>query len=353
MRENKNLLYYDYLILSLGAVTNYFGNDEWEQYARGLKTIDDATHIRHDVLLAFEKAESCEDEERRKALMTIAVIGGGPTGVELAGALTELTRNVLRKDFRHIDPSTARVILIEGANRLLLPFPKDLSQKALKQIKAIGVEVRTNTMLKDIQKGTVVLDNEIIHAENIIWTAGVKAHPLTELLDIPCDRNGRIKVAPDLSVPDHPEVFAIGDIATLHDAKGQFVPGVAPAAMQMASFVAKTIQAKIDSHSQKTTKEPKRAFIYKDTGSMATIGRSAAVAFIGKIKFSGFLAWIAWLSVHLLFLIGFRNKIAVLIQWFYSYVNYKRSARIITGLDRTFSANKQSVKSASNEEKET
>lgn len=201
LRENKNLLYYDYLILSLGAVTNYFGNDEWEQYARGLKTIDDATHIRHDVLLAFEKAESCEDEERRKALMTIAVIGGGPTGVELAGTLTELTLNVLRKDFRHIDPSTARVILIEGANRLLLPFPKDLSQKALKQIKEIGVEVRTNTMLKDIQKGTVVLDNEIIHAENIIWTAGVKVHPLTELLDIPCDRNGRIKVAPDLSVP--------------------------------------------------------------------------------------------------------------------------------------------------------
>lgn len=335
LRENKTPLSYDYLVLSFGAVTNYFGHDEWEKYAPGLKTIDDATRIRHDVLLAFEEAESSDNEERRKALMTIAVIGGGATGVELAGALIELARNVLRKDFNRIDPSKARVILIEGSDRLLLNFPEALSQSARKQIEAMGVEVRTNTIVKDIQKGTVLLENEVIHAENIIWTAGVKANPLTQMLGVPCGPGGRIKVNPDLSLPGYPDVFAVGDIVTLNDAKGKLVPGVAPAAMQMAQFVVKTIQDKINDPSQKTKTAP--AFVYKDKGAMATIGRSAAVAAIGKIKFSGFFAWIAWLSIHLLFLIGFRNKLVVVIQWFYSYVNYKRGARIITGLDKDYS----------------
>lgn len=266
--------------------------------------------------------------------MTIVVIGGGPTGLELAGAFAELARNVLRKDFRRIDPSKARIILIEAAPWLLPLFPESLSQSARRQVEALGVEVRTDTMVKDIHKGRVALDNETIEAETIIWAAGVQASPLTRAFDCERDRCGRVEVTPDLRVPGHPEVFVIGDSAALMDANGRLMPGVAPAAMQMGKYVARLLEREL--RNGYPVQQPK-PFAYKDRGMMATIGRSAAVVKVGKFKFYGWFAWVVWLFVHLLFLIGFRNKLAVLLQWFYSYIHYKRGARIITGMDKSFS----------------
>jgi NADH dehydrogenase len=330
LRESRSSLPYDYLVLALGARTHYFGHDEWEQYAPGLKSLDDATRIRRRVLLAFEKAETCPEARERGRLMTLVVIGAGPTGVELAGALAELARLVLKQEFREIDTAQSRVVLIEAAPRILPQFDPDLSASAERQLRTLGVEVRTGTQVKSIEAGRVVLDGETLEAETILWTAGVGANPLARDLGAPTDRAGRILVLPDCSVPGHPEVFAIGDLAFLKDAKGKAVPGVSPAAMQMGRYVAGLIEADLCGRPRPP------AFAYWDKGSMATIGRSAAVAQIGRFKCSGFIAWILWLVVHLLFLIGFRNKISVLLQWFYSYVNYKRGARIITGLDRHF-----------------
>jgi NADH dehydrogenase len=281
------------------------------------------------VLLAFEQAENTRDLKRQAELMTVVIVGGGPTGVELAGACAELAHRVLRRDFDHIDPTRARIILIEAGPRILTQFPPDLSQKAQRQLERLGVQVRTNTPVQRISKECLELANhELLHAGNIIWAAGVMAHPVTGKLCVELDRAGRIKVAPDLSIPGHPEVFAIGDIAFLLRENGQPVPGVAPAAMQMAKHAAHVIERELE---QGKSSGSRPAFRYWDKGTLATIGRSAGVAQIKKIKLAGWPAWFAWLIVHLIFLIGFRNKIAVLVSWTYSYFTYKLGARIITG----------------------
>ena len=326
----KNLLDYDYLVLAMGGQTGYFGHPEWEQFAPGLKTLDDALRIRSHILLAFEKAESETNASEHDKLMTIVIVGGGPTGVELAGSFAELTRTVLNRDFRNIDPTQARIILLEGSPFILSHLPSDLSASAKRQLEALGVQVRVSTHVKNIREGEVELDTgEIIHAGNILWAAGVSATTLTKKLGVPIDRGGRVKVNPDLSLSGHPEIFAIGDIALVLEKDGQPVPGVSPAAMQMGKFVAKIIQDESRFGAKAHTRP---AFKYWDKGTMATIGRSAAVALIGKIKLSGMAAWLAWLFIHLIFLIGFRNRTSVLFQWTYSYFSYKRSARIITYL---------------------
>jgi NADH dehydrogenase len=319
---------YDFLVLALGGCTSYFGHPEWEKYAPGLKSLEDALRIRAQVLLAFERAETERSPEKQERLMTVVVVGGGPTGVELAGAFAELTRKVLRSDFRRIDSAKAHVILVEGGGSILSHLPPDLSASAQRQLKALGVRVRLNTQVKNIAEGQVELDDkEVIRAENVFWTAGVGANLLTKKLGVHLDRSGRVKVNSDLSLPGYPEVFAVGDMALVLGADGKPVPGVSPAAMQMARHAARMIED--DLASPGTARRP--PFKYHDKGTMATIGRSAAVAEIGKFHFSGFTAWLAWLVVHLIFLVGFRNKLAVMFQWFYSYITYKRGARIVVG----------------------
>ena len=318
---------YDYLIIAVGAKTGYFGNNHWAKYTHGLKNLDDALGIRKEVLGALEKAEMETDPVIQKKLMTIVLVGGGPTGVEMAGALAELGRMVLTNNFRHIDPAKLRVILIEAAPRLLTPFPEKLSQSALKQIQELGVEIRLNTKVKDILEHQVVLENETIETSSIIWAAGVEAVPITRTLGVPTDPGGRLKVEPDCSLPGYAEVFAIGDCVRLVDRYGTLVPGVSPGAIQMGEHVARLIDREISApEGQKPTREP---FGYFDKGSMATIGRSRAVVKLGPLEFSGKPAWLAWLLVHLLFLVGFRNKVGVLLEWIYSYVTFKRGARII------------------------
>ena len=342
----KSTLDYDFLVLAMGSQTGYFGHPEWEQFAPGLKTLDDALRLRSRILLAFEEAENETDPAERDKLLTIVIVGGGPTGLELAGAFAELARTVLKRDFRRIDPAQARIILIEGAPRVLVNYPPDLSASAQRQLEALGVQVRTATTVKNIRAGEVELaGSEILRAGNIVWAAGVAAVPLTRKLGVELDKAGRVKVNPDLSVPGHPEIFAIGDLALVVEKDGQPVPGICPAAMQMGRFVAKLIREEIETRQPLTrpsaTLSPSDgerggvraehpAFKYWDKGTMATIGRSAAVAWIGRLKISGYPAWLAWLFVHLIFLIGFRNRLAVLIQWTYSYFAYKRGARIIT-----------------------
>ena len=327
---DKTALDYDYLVLAMGGQTGYFGHPEWEQFAPGLKTLDDALRIRSHVLLAFEKAENEADTSEHDKLMTIVIVGGGPTGVELAGAFAELTRTVLNRDFRRLDPTQARIILIEGSPCILSHLPPELSASARCQLEALGVKVRTSQQVKNIREGEVELaTGEIIPAGNILWAAGVSASPLTKKLGVDLDRAGRVKVNPDLSLPGHAEIFAIGDLALVLETDGQPVPGVSPAAMQMGKHVAKIIGEEIRFGAPAP---PRPAFKYWDKGTMATIGRSAAVAQIGKIKLSGLLAWLAWLFIHLIFLIGFRNRTSVLFQWMYSYFSYKRSARLITYL---------------------
>jgi NADH dehydrogenase len=280
------------------------------------------------VLLAFERAENEPDPARRQCLMTLVVVGGGPTGVELAGAFAELARHVLRRDFRRIDPGQARVILLEAGPRLLPQLPETLSASALRQLERFGVDVQLNTRVADIQRGKVHLEKgPELQAENIIWAAGIAAHPLADQLSADRDRAGRVKVMPDLSLPGHPEVFVVGDMALVTDPQGRPVPGVSPAAMQMARHVAGILQHELDAPAAPAPARP--PFRYRDRGTMATIGRSAAVAKIGRLEFGGFLAWLAWLFVHLVFLIGFDNKVTVLTQWAYSYLTYRRGARII------------------------
>ncbi len=327
-----SVLRYDYLVLALGGVTSYFGHPEWERFAPGLKSLDDALRIREQILLAFELAENSASAIEKKRLMTIVVVGGGPTGVELAGAFAELARRVLQRDFRRIDPRQAQVVLIEGGPRLLRQFSERLSAKAVEQLTRLGVDVRTGVSVENIGEGFLQLAGGArIESANIIWAAGVAAHPLTQKLGVALDRAGRVRVNPDLSLPGHSEVFAIGDLALVMDEHNQAVPGVSPAAMQMARHAARIIRGELCGQ---PGREARPAFKYRDKGIMATIGRSAAVAQIGRIQFSGWLAWVGWLLIHLLFLIGFRNKLAVLLQWTYSYFTYNRGARIITGADR-------------------
>ncbi|WP_221029574.1 NAD(P)/FAD-dependent oxidoreductase [Actomonas aquatica] len=326
-------LHYDYLVVALGGKTSYFGKDEWAEYAPGLKSLDDAMRLRRNLLLAYERAERESDPEKRQVLMTTVVVGGGPTGVELAGSFADLAQTVLYRDFDHIDPREARIILVDGGDRLLGNFPPELSAHAEKTLRVRGVEIYTGTRVTDVRAGEVDFGDQTVQAGNIVWAAGVGASPVTESLGAERDRAGRILVEPDFSVPGHPEIFAIGDLVSLTDTKGVKVPGVAQGAMQAGEHVAKAIEGDLD---LKTLREPglRPAFAYWDKGDMATIGRSAAVARIGKLKLRGWFAWVAWLALHLAFLVGLRNRISVLIQWIYAYCTYKRGARIIMGMTR-------------------
>jgi NADH dehydrogenase len=289
-----------------------------------LKSVVDALEVRRKVLYAFEAAERETDPARRVAWLTFAIVGGGPTGVELAGALIEIARHALAKDFRRIDPASARVVLAEGSPRVLPTYPPGLSEKAQSQLEALGVEVRTGVMVTAIDAEGIDLGSERIAARTVLWAAGVAASPLGRSLGAPLDRAGRVRVNPDLTVPGHPEVYVIGDLAGLDQADGTPVPGVAPAAMQEGRHAAKNLLRTIRG-------EPRLPFRYVDKGSLATIGRAAAVADLGRIKLSGLLAWLAWLFIHILFLIGFRNRFFVLFSWAWSYVTYDRGARLITG----------------------
>jgi NADH dehydrogenase len=320
---------YDYLVIALGSKTSYFGRNEWEQYAPGLKTLDDAVRLRRNTLLAYEKAEREPDPQRRQELMTTVVIGGGPTGVELAGAFAELARTVLYRDFDHIDPRQARIILIEGSPRLLGTFPEDLSASAKQQIESLGVEVRLGQRVTAIREGEVEVNGETIRAGTIVWAAGVAAVPVTQTLGVELDRAGRVKVQSDFSLPGHANVFAIGDLATLTDANGVVVPGVAQGGIQAGAHVAKVIAREL----QEGPNAVRPPFTYWDKGNMATIGRTHAIAQIGKLHLTNYAAWLSWLALHLFFLIGLRNRISVLIQWTYSYFTYQRGARIIMGMD--------------------
>jgi len=313
-------LAYDYLVIATGATHSYFNHPEWERDAPGLKTIEDALEIRRRVLLAFEHAERESDAARQRAWLTFVVVGAGPTGVELAGALSEIARQTMLRDFRHIDPKSARVILVEGRDRVLPPYPPSLSAKAQRQLERLGVEVITRGTVTSLNDSEVCIGETSIATKTVLWAAGVQASPLAASLDVPLDRAGRVLVEPDLSIPGHPEVFVIGDLAAVKQANGELVPGVAPAAIQEGVYIGKRIAGK--------KREP---FKYRDKGSLATIGRAAAVADFGLFKLSGFLAWIAWLTIHIFFLIGFRNRFLVITQWAWAYLTYQRGARLITG----------------------
>ena len=315
---------YDYLIVAAGARHSYFGRDEWEPLAPGLKTIEDALEIRRRVLLAFELAERQAAAGEHTMPLNFVVVGGGPTGVELAGTLAEIARHALPHEFRSIDPATTHIILLEGGPRVLPAYAEDLSRSAEEQLKRLGVEVHTSTLVNQIDPGAVHFGETRISAAVILWAAGVAASGLGKQLGAPIDRAGHVLVHPDLSIPDHPEVFVIGDLAALKDEHGKLLPGVAPVAIQQGRFVGKLIRKELEGSSR-------RAFHYWDKGSLATIGRAAAIAEFGKIHISGFIAWLSWLFVHIFFLIGFRNRLLVFIQWAWSYVTYERGARLITG----------------------
>ena len=314
---------YDYLIVATGARHSYFGHDEWEVLAPGLKSIEDAVTIRQRVLLAFEKAEREPDPVRRQALLTFVVIGGGPTGVEMAGAVAELRRYALRRDFRRIDPTDATVLLLEGGSRLLTSYPPSLSDKAKQELRRLGVEVRTETLVTNIRPGSVSAAGWTIPTQTVIWAAGNVASPILQSLGTPLDQAGRAIVEPDCTIPGHPEIFVLGDAALFDHQEGGPLPGICPVAIQMGEYAARTIEGDLESR-------PRRAFNYWDKGQLAVIGRGHAVADIWKLHFAGFLAWVIWTFVHIFFLIGFRNRILVMIQWAWSYLTYGRGARIIT-----------------------
>src|SRR6266436_4084253 len=315
---------YDALILAAGAGHSYFGHDEWEVFATGLKTLEDALEIRRRVLLAYEAAERERDGAEQRALLTFVVIGGGPTGVELAGALGEISRQTIARDFRLIDPTKARIVLLEGGARLLSAFPESLSRSAEDALRRIGVEVRTTAIVTRVTADAVWLGDEQIRARTVLWAAGVAAAPLTRTLGVPLDRAGRVLVERDLSIPGHPEAFAIGDLCSLTAEDGRPLPGLAPVALQQGRMAARNVLHHLAG-------EPTEPFHYRDRGSMATIGRAAAVAVVGRLRLSGLPAWLAWLFVHITFLIGFRNRFLVLFEWAWAYLSWQRGARLITG----------------------
>lgn len=334
VRTTERDIPYDYLILATGARHSYFGHDEWEKLAPGLKSLEDAVEIRRRILVAFEFAEKTEDPAARAAAMNFVVIGGGPTGVEMAGAIAEIARKTLAKDFRHIDPSTARVILVEGDKRVLSAFPEDLSASALEQLKELGVEVITGVHAEKLTEDGLEVAGKFIPCRVKIWAAGNTASSVGKTLGVPVDRVGRVVVQDDLTIPGHPEVQVIGDLANFTSAKnGKPLPGVSPVAIQQGRHAAHNIL-----HMMEGAK-PQR-FYYWDKGSMATIGRNRAVADLNVVHFSGFPAWLAWLFIHVLYLVGFRNRIAVLFQWAWAYVTFNKGARLIT---RNFQAEQRPV----------
>lgn len=314
---------FDYLLLACGANHAYFGNDAWAAHAPGLKTLDDALHIRRRLLSAFERAEAEPDPAQQRALLSFAIVGGGPTGVELAGTLAEIARHTLRREFRNIDPRQTRVCLIEAGPRILVSFPDSLSAKARRQLERLGVEVLVGEPVTHIDAEGVTLGAQRIAARTVLWAAGVAAAPLARTLGVPLDRAGRVAVDPDLSVPGHPHIFVAGDLASVrHD--GEPVPGVAPAAKQMGRHAAQAIRARIAGRAA-------APFRYRDFGNLATIGRRAAIVDLHGLRFSGFPAWVFWLAAHVFFLIGFRNRAVVMLDWAMAYWTYQRNARIIVG----------------------
>jgi NADH:ubiquinone reductase (H+-translocating) len=314
---------FDYLLLASGATHAYFGHDEWAPHAPGLKTLNDALDIRRRILTAFERAEATDDPDERAAWLRFAIVGGGPTGVELAGTLAEIARHTLHGEFRRADPRRAQVLLLEAGPRVLSSFPESLSEKARAQLQRLGVDVRTGTPVSSIDDTGVTLGDERIAARTVLWAAGVAASPLARDLGAPLDRAGRVRVNADLSVPEHPDLFVAGDLASI-DFAGKQVPGIAPAAKQMGRHVAYAIRARLRG-------ETASSFRYRDFGNLATIGRMAAVVDVHGFKLSGLLAWWFWLAAHVFFLIGFRNRLVVLIDWAQAYWSYQRSARIILG----------------------
>jgi len=320
-------LAYDYLILAPGARHAYFGHPEWEANAPGLKTLGDALRIRERILLAFEGAERESDPERRRALLTFVVVGGGPTGVELAGAIGEIACTVMARDFRNIDTREAQTILVEAGPRILPAFPPELSAKAERSLERLCVEVRTSAPVTAVEEGAVRLGGERIAAATVLWAAGVQPSPLARSLGVPLDRAGRVLVDDRLTIPGHPEVLVIGDLAACTDAAGKPLPGLAPVAIQQGEYAARSILASVRG-------ETRRAFHYRDKGTMATIGRAAAVVDLGRLRLSGFPAWLLWCFIHILWLIGFRNRFLVMIEWAWAYVRFERSARLITGANR-------------------
>jgi NADH dehydrogenase len=317
---------YDYLVLACGAGHAYFGRDEWEEFAPGLKTLAQALEIRRRVLSAYERAELESDGARQRALLSFVVVGGGPTGVELAGALGEMSRFTLGRDFRHIDPALARVILIEAGPRILPSFPEPLARRAMRDLEALGVQVWTSSPVTRIDASGVEVGRERIEAATTLWAAGVQASPLGKALGLATDRLGRIRVGPDLSLPDHPEVFVLGDQAHVVGPGGAPLPGLAPVAMQQGRFAARTIRNELAGR-------PRGRFAYRDRGQMATIGRSRALCHVGRLRFGGFAAWVFWLCVHIYFLVGFKNRLFVVLQWAWSYLTYGRGARLIYSPD--------------------
>jgi NADH dehydrogenase len=317
---------YDYLLLACGAGHAYFGHDDWEEHAPGLKTLAQATEIRRRVLYAYERAETEADPARQRALLTFVVVGGGPTGVELAGALGEMSRFTLARDFRHIDPALARVILIEAGPRILPSFPEKLARRAMRDLESLGVQVWTTSPVTAIDETGVEVGRERIESATTLWAAGVEASPLGKALGLPTDRIGRIRVGPDLALEGHPEVFVLGDQAHALDADGKPLPGLAPVAMQQGRFAAQAIRSDL-------SQRERGSFVYRDRGQMATIGRSRAICDTGRFAFGGFAAWVFWLLVHIYFLVGFKNRLFVVVQWAWAYLSYGRGARLIVSRD--------------------
>lgn len=313
---------YDYLVLGAGAKHSYFGNEHWEPFAPGLKTLSQATEIRNRVLQAFEDAETCTDKDRRRKLLTFVVVGGGPTGVELAGALGEMTRFTLSREFRNIDSRQTRIVLVEGGPRILANFTPEHSAKATRVLEKLGVQVWTNAAVTDVNAEGVAVGKEFLEAATVLWGAGVRASSLGAKLGVDLDRAGRVVVLPDLSIPGHPEVFVAGDMAHVEQANGKLVPGMAPAALQMGRFVAKVIKDEVSGR-------PRTPFHYWDKGQMATIGRTQAVLESGKLQLSGILAWLAWVVIHIYYLTGLRNRTFVLFTWLWSWLNFSRGSRLI------------------------
>lgn len=316
---------YDYVIVATGATHAYFGHDEWAPIAPGLKSLDDALRIRHDVLLAFERAECAQTRAERQRLLTFVVVGGGPTGVELAGALAEIARHSLKNEYDSFDPGTARIILVEGGPAILAAFPQELRSDAEQDLHRLGVEVRLRSVVTKIEPGLVHVGDEQIEVGTVVWAAGVGASPLGRTLGVPLDRAGRVIVEPDLTIPGHPEVFVIGDLAAyMHQPGWKMLPGVAPVAMQEADHAAALIKRDLQ-------RQPRSAFRYRNKGNLATIGRAAAIADFGWIRLSGLVAWCVWLFVHILMLTGFRNRIVVFTQWAWAFFTRQRGIRLITG----------------------